>query len=134
MSDKVVIRLSEVTEEKIEGFGPGFIMRNPISPQTVGAKNLRVGYNIFPPKSGTAIHRHPGEEAWYVLKGRGFLRVGDKKYNFEAGCFMFIPSDVVHQTVNTGDEPLEYIFAVSPPFDVSKNVILEPFTEKHLSE
>lgn len=129
---RVVIRPCEIAPEKIEGFGPGFMMKNPISPHTVGAQNLRVGYNIFPPRSGTAIHSHPGEEAWYVLRGQGFLRVFGRKYNFEAGCFMFVPAQVEHQVVNTGDESLEYIFVVSPPFDVSDNLIIEPFREKHL--
>lgn len=131
---RVVIKKEEIKEEKIEGFGEGFVMKNPISPITCGAKNIRLGYNTFPPKSGTAIHRHPGEEAWYILKGEGFLRVEGEKHYFRTGDFMYIPSDVVHQTVNTSEDVFEYIFVVSPPFDASENVIIEPFKKEHLKK
>jgi quercetin dioxygenase-like cupin family protein len=131
---KVVFRLEEVEKEGIEGFGRGFIMRNLVGPRTCGAENIRFGYNIFPSKSGTGIHRHPGEEAFYILKGEGFLRVEGEKHPFRPGCFMYIPSDVEHQTVNTGEEELHYLFVVSPPFDPSENVVIEPFSEKHLKE
>lgn len=134
MKRKVVFRLEEIKSEKIEGFGRGFIMRNPISPRTSGAKNIRFGYNIFPPKSGTAIHKHPGEEAFYILKSEGFLRVEGEKHQFQPGCFMYIPSYVEHQTVNTGEEELHYLFVVSPPFDPSEVAVIEPFSEKHLKE
>lgn len=117
---KVVIKKEEVKEENIEGFAEGFVIRNPISPKACGAKNMRIGYNIFPPKSGPAIHRHLGEEAWYVLKGEGFLRVEGEKHYFKKGDFMHIPSDVVHQTVNTSEDVFEYIFIVSPHLTYQK--------------
>ena len=97
----------------------GLIVKNLIGPATVGAKNIRMGTCRVPRGSSTSLNYHPSEEAFAILKGEGYLKAAGEKYYFRPGHFLYVPADVVHQMVNTGDEEIEYLFVVSPPFDLS---------------
>ena len=58
------------------------------------------------------LHRHPVEEAYYILSGSGYLEVEGETYPFEAGDAVFIEANVIHQAFNSSDEePLEFVFA-----------------------
>lgn len=111
-----------------------YIVTDVISPDLCGAKNFRMGFVSIPPKSGGAIHRHSGEQAWYILKGEGYQYVDGEKHFCKAGDFMYVPANAAHQTVNTGNETWEAIFVTAPPYEISEIEVLEPFKKKHLTE
>jgi mannose-6-phosphate isomerase-like protein (cupin superfamily) len=52
------------------------------------------------------------EEAYLVLKGTGICTVGDEKVHVSAGSVVYIPAGVRHGLMNSGTEPLEYVFAL----------------------
>lgn len=59
----------------------------------------------------TPWHRHICEEVITVLKGHGECRLQNRSLPFGPDSTLIVESDVTHQIVNTGDEPLE-LFAV----------------------
>jgi quercetin dioxygenase-like cupin family protein len=50
-------------------------------------------------------HKHPGEEAIYVLFGTIEYEIDGKWVTVKAGDVLFVPDGVVHAARNTGTEP-----------------------------
>jgi len=61
----------------------------------------------------TGRHRH-GEEAMYILRGKGYSIVGDQRFDWEEGACLRIPFGAVHQHFNGGDAPVLYYAALAP--------------------
>ena len=80
----------------------------------IGAKKL--GYNITavpPGKRAYPFHNHRlNEEMFYVLEGRGEVRIGAETFPIRAGDFIACPpggQELAHQIVNTGTGELKYL-------------------------
>ncbi len=54
---------------------------------------------------GPHVH-HGFEECMHIVAGTGELHAGGNTYLVNAGDTVLVPSDEVHVTRNTGDEPL----------------------------
>ncbi len=61
----------------------------------------------------TGRHSH-GEEAMYILKGRGFSIINDQRFDWEEGACIHIPFGGVHQHFNDGEAPVSYYSALAP--------------------
>lgn len=61
-------------------------------------------------------HRHMIDAVIRILQGRGYSIIDGKKYEWEAGDFISVPTFGWHRHVNTGDEPVTYIAGLSSPF------------------
>lgn len=59
----------------------------------------------FAPGSSFPRHKHPGEEAIYVLFGTVEYEVDGKWVTVKAGDTLFVADGVVHAARNTGTEP-----------------------------
>jgi mannose-6-phosphate isomerase-like protein (cupin superfamily) len=59
------------------------------------------------------LHRHAQAEAYYILSGRGVLRIEGEDYPLVPGAAAFIPGGALHAAWATGAEPLRllYVFA-----------------------
>jgi mannose-6-phosphate isomerase-like protein (cupin superfamily) len=83
-----------------------------------GAKNLAVTWVEGAPGSMQAVHGHPDNEQVYVIvRGRGVMQVAHEMEEVGEGTLVFIPPGAAHAIKNTGDEPLVFVSATSPPFD-----------------
>src|ERR1041384_3286042 len=79
----------------------------------IGAQKL--GYNLTavpPGKRAYPFHNHRvNEEMFYVLEGRGEVRIGAETFPIRAGDFIACPpggQELAHQIVNTGTAELKY--------------------------
>src|SRR6201982_658140 len=65
---------------------------------------------------GHARHNHPGsEEIIYVVSGQGEQMVDDQPaVKVGPGASIYIPADIYHSTLNTGNEPMKLIVVYSP--------------------
>lgn len=61
----------------------------------------------------TGRHSH-GEEAMYIIKGKGFSVVGGRRYDWADGSCIRIPYGVEHQHFNGGSQPVTYYSALCP--------------------
>jgi mannose-6-phosphate isomerase-like protein (cupin superfamily) len=92
-----------------------------------GAEKLAVTWVDCEPGSMQQMHRHTGEEQVYVItRGRGTMIVGDEEQEVAEGTLVFVPPGSAHAIRNTGDGPLTYVSATSPPFDA--DALGEAFT------
>ncbi len=82
-------------------------------PQTYGMRSGRV--RLAPGKS-IGLHNTKGNEELLVFwAGRGTAVIGeDLRLEVGAGRTAYIPPQTAHDIVNTGTEPLVYVFCVAP--------------------
>ncbi len=84
-----------------------------------GSKNLSVTWVEGKPGSEQAIHAHEANEQVYVIvRGRGLMRVGTDEQEVAEGTLVFVPPRTGHSILNTGREPLVYVSATAPPFEL----------------
>lgn len=55
------------------------------------------------------VHRHFNEALIYIMNGKGFSLVHDKKVEWSAGCAMRVPTFCWHHHYNLGNEPVVYL-------------------------
>jgi uncharacterized cupin superfamily protein len=89
--------------------------------QRLGLTKLGVNVTRVPPgKAGVPFHSHRvNDEMFYILSGRGELRLGAARHPVQTGDMIGCPAggpETAHQLVNTGSEPLVYL-AMSSELD-----------------
>ena len=65
------------------------------------------------------LHTHDPEQAYVVVRGTGRMRVGDEVRDLGPGELALAPPGVSHGIENAGQEPLVYISAATPSFEVT---------------
>ena len=75
---------------------------------TSGVAELPVGVTAV-----YRMHRHAPVELYYILEGSGSIRIVDDVTDVKKGSTIYIPGNVAHCLINTGDVPLRmlYVFA-----------------------
>jgi mannose-6-phosphate isomerase-like protein (cupin superfamily) len=86
---------------------------------TVPDTALAVTWVEVEPGAGQVPHRHPPEQVYVLVAGRGRMRIGDEERELRAGDLARVPPSVEHGILNTGQEPLVYVSAASPAFSVT---------------
>jgi putative monooxygenase len=106
---------------------PGFRRKvfRLVNASLTGSEHIVAGLTIFDPGEASAYHNHPGsEEADVVLKGECRAEWGtadEVRQTGEMGSpdFMTIGKGVFHKHVNTGNEPLWFVWFYTPPGELS---------------
>jgi uncharacterized cupin superfamily protein len=108
-----VLNLDEV-ELQPHGHGEKFEARIGAIGRRIGAQRLGYRLVVLPPgKRAWPYHcHHNNEEMFFVVSGRGTLRMGAKQIPLRAGDVIAAPEggpETAHQICNSGSEPLRYI-------------------------
>jgi quercetin dioxygenase-like cupin family protein len=75
---------------------------------------------------GTKLHKHAQSDHFvYVLKGRGEVRLGEKKETVTAGDLVLIPKGIPHSILKAGNGEFAFLAMSSPPLDQKDFVWLE---------
>jgi mannose-6-phosphate isomerase-like protein (cupin superfamily) len=82
-------------------------------PQTAG---MRSGFVRLQPGETVGWHTTGmKEESLIILHGQGDALIdGQEKRSFVASAFVYISPSTRHNILNTGKEPLEYVYVVAP--------------------
>ena len=59
--------------------------------------------------ASTRLHKHHNEAVIYIIKGKGYSEVQGRRYGWETGDFLYMPSMCWHRHVNEGTEPVLYM-------------------------
>jgi len=112
MSDPKIVNVSDLPWSPWKaGEGIGSEIRDPARRLGSTQCGFRL-YCIAPGIQATRMHRHHHqEEMFFIVKGSGTLRHGEKTVPVKAGDFiLYLAGDpAAHTFVNTGTEPMEYI-------------------------
>jgi len=84
--------------------------------------SLTTGIAVCPPKTGhLCAHRHAQAEVYYIIDGRGTVKIEGKETAVQAGSVVFIPGDAEHAIWTLDDEPLRWFYVF--PTDAFEDVI-----------
>lgn len=77
--------------------------------KAVGAEKFFLRYYSVAKGGHTPLDKHAGEHEVFVMKGRGRVIGSNQECDLVPGDAIFIKSNEVHQFINTGSEPLEFL-------------------------
>ena|SRR5437867_72715 len=78
------------------------------------------------PGRQTAPHYHvQTEEIYYILAGRGLMRIDRQQREVAAGDAIAIPPGQVHTIINTGSETLKFLCCCAPAYEHSDTVLVD---------
>jgi mannose-6-phosphate isomerase-like protein (cupin superfamily) len=60
------------------------------------------------------LHKHPDDEAWYVLEGMLAVRVGEQVHEVIAGGAVIVPGGTPHTFWNLRPDPARYVLVMGP--------------------
>ena len=80
-------------------------------------KNMSIQISDIPVGSQQPPHKHEPEQCYYIIKGKGLIKIEDEEKIVGPGDAIYIPSNKKHGIKNIGDEVLEYLTANAPAFD-----------------
>lgn len=85
-------------------------------------KGENISFHVAVVKEEIKPHYHKErDEVYYIVKGRGIMRVNEEKRDVKEGDVILIPKGSVHSLKNTEKEALILVFASSPPFAPEKD-------------
>ena len=84
-----------------------------------GSQNLAITWVEGAAGSQQPSHSHRANEQVYVIvRGRGLMMAGDEAQEVGPGTAVFIPPNTSHSIRSVGGEPVVYISATAPPFEM----------------
>jgi mannose-6-phosphate isomerase-like protein (cupin superfamily) len=87
--------------------------------QTLAEARLPVG-------GRTVAHHHLlAEEIYYVLEGRGLMRVGEETREVGPGDAVAIPPGAVHEIMNVGSGVLKFLCCCAPGYEHEDTVLAD---------
>jgi len=73
----------------------------------VGTKRLKVIRQTYQPGGTHVPHHHPTtEQAYYIVSGKGRVRVADEVFEVGPNTMIYLPPKVEHEMLALGDKPL----------------------------
>jgi mannose-6-phosphate isomerase-like protein (cupin superfamily) len=112
MSKVYVAKMDDAFEYTDWGGCIKFLLMPPDAP----VKNVTLEIGIFKPGEDLKPHTHAeSDEIYYVIKGKGHLRVGAEELELAEGTAAIVPSGKEHSLKNDGKEILQVAFITSPP-------------------
>jgi len=88
-----------------------------INPRNTPVKNVNLTIVVVNPKKEAEEHYHKmTEELYYVIKGKGYVKIGQDTYTLKEGDAIYIPPGKPHKLINKSDLPLEVLVVNSPPY------------------
>jgi len=70
---------------------------------------------ILPPGNEIEPHRDVMEEIYFILEGKGEMRVDEERREVESGCAIWVPAGSLHSLINTGTQHCVIIVVASRP-------------------
>ena len=109
---KVLRRRSSPRYRRPEGI-TSFLL---VSSRTCGARHLTTTLVEIQPGGFQRVHSHDPEQIYFILEGRGFMRVGEDEREVEEGDCVFVPPGAAHGIENRAKAVLRYFSAAAPAF------------------
>ena len=81
----------------------------------VSSAKMICGLNCFEPGQTQKVHAHSGsDKLYYVVEGGGEFQVGEEKRVLSQGELLYVPENIAHGVVNTGEGRLVVLIVIAP--------------------
>ena len=81
----------------------------------VSSAKMICGLNCFEPGQTQKVHAHTGsDKLYYVVEGEGEFQVGEEKRVLSQGELLYVPENIAHGVVNTGEGRLVVLIVIAP--------------------
>ncbi len=111
--------------------GDGSALRELLHP---GKSPYPFGYSlaraVVKPGAATAPHRLKSSEVYYILEGRGLMRVGAETAEVGPGQAVYIPPFHVQSIENAGETDLVFLCIVDPAWRAEDEEVLPDQTNR----
>ena len=92
-------------------------------------KQLHMGYSVAHAalKKGSASKPHilaNSSEVYYILSGKGVVCVGDESKEVRSGEVVYVPPGSTQSIENVGENDLEFLCIVYPPWRKEDEIVL----------
>lgn len=111
---RYVINEEEGVKGKLPVAGGGGSFNILIDEETSGARHFSLLVNEMAPGYQGREHSHEVEHCWYILSGRGSIKIGGETYAIGPKDAVFAPAGMLHTVACTGEESLRYVVVYAP--------------------
>lgn len=98
------IKAEDVTTEGAVGVKVRWLIT-----KEMGAENFAMRVFEVEPNGYTPLHKHQWEHESFILEGEGQLFDGERNLPLKSADIVFIPSNELHQFINSGKTTLKFI-------------------------
>ena len=105
--------MSVISNSTIQKFSLPGLVHQTIASHKDGLEKIEVWMQTVEPGGETPVHYHDCEEVIVIIRGSGRLSVDEKTIEFGPNSTLIIPSDIVHQLVNSGPEEIFLVASFS---------------------
>ncbi len=104
----------------------GSEIRELLAHRNSSIRNQSLAEARLPSGASTTPHYHPRtEEIYYIISGRGRMRIDGNTRDVGPGDAIAIPPGQTHQITNTGAEPLVFLCCCAPGYEHEDTVLVE---------
>lgn len=101
----------------------GAVVYELFRPGNSKIKNMGIAFGTLETRQKARPHFHKiSEEIYYILSGRGKVRVGDSRLEIGQGDAIYIPIKKVHGLENTSSSRILKVLAISSPAYSEKDI------------
>lgn len=115
-------KLSEAAPLRDPRYGTVFELAGP----TTGLTTMGVAWaEVDTGATSPAAWHGRTEEAYFIIEGRGVMRLGNETFAIAAGDVVSIRPGVIHNIKNSGPAPLRMVVVTTPPYDEADDFEVE---------
>lgn len=110
-------RVADVTKEAVTAEGSKGASIQWLLAKKEGVPHFYMRLITVEPGGVIPLHKHEVIHEMFILRGKGAVLRPDGETPVSEGNFIYMPSDEIHGTRNTGSEPLQFICCINVPSD-----------------
>jgi len=96
------------------------------NPQNTQNKiNYSIAQFTLESRKKSSLHKIKSSEIYYILEGKGDLKINDKTFHLQKDDSVFVPPDSKQFIKNTGPKDLRFLCIVEPSWKIQDETILE---------
>ena len=92
---------------------------------TLNGINYSLAEFTLEPGKKSKLHKMKSSEIYYILEGKGDLKINDETYQVKKDDSVYVPPNSKQVIGNTGSENLRFLCIVEPAWKAEDEIILD---------
>jgi mannose-6-phosphate isomerase-like protein (cupin superfamily) len=103
----IISNASSTSFGQYDGFSTNLLLGE----QNTNSSEISIQITTVLPGKMQTIHKHPEAQCYYIIEGKGKMRINEEKADVFPGDAVFIPGNAFHGIENIGQNNLKYLTA-----------------------